>query len=77
MAAAAIPALETSRLKKLQALGVLCGFAAGAWLGAAEAPTKLVRAGIVRRSVGPKRYYRDLVLALSAYQGRAQAPEAA
>jgi drug/metabolite transporter (DMT)-like permease len=38
--------LETSRLKKLQALGVMCGFAAGAWLGAAEAPTKLVRAGI-------------------------------
>jgi len=26
-------------------LGVLCGLAAGAWLGAAEAPTKLVTAG--------------------------------
>ena len=26
-------------------LGVACGFAAGAWLGAAEAPTKLVTAG--------------------------------
>ena len=26
-------------------LGVLCGLAAGAWLGAAEAPTKLVAAG--------------------------------
>jgi len=37
---------RTARLKQLQALGVLCGFAAGAWLGAAEAPTKLVRAGI-------------------------------
>jgi drug/metabolite transporter (DMT)-like permease len=46
MATAAIPALETSRLKKLQALGMMCGFAAGAWLGAAEAPTKLVRAGL-------------------------------
>ena len=34
------------RLRRLQALGVLCGFAAGAWLGAAEAPTKLVTIGI-------------------------------
>jgi drug/metabolite transporter (DMT)-like permease len=41
-----IPMLEGSRLRKLQALGVMCGFAAGAWLGAAEAPTKLVRAGV-------------------------------
>lgn len=29
----------------LHALGVICGLAAGAWLGAAEAPTKLVTAG--------------------------------
>lgn len=29
----------------LHRLGVLCGLAAGAWLGAAEAPTKLVTAG--------------------------------
>lgn len=29
----------------LHALGVLCGLTAGAWLGAAEAPTKLVTAG--------------------------------
>jgi glucose uptake protein GlcU len=35
-----------SRAKKLQLLGTLCGFAAGAWLGAAEAPTKLVSIGI-------------------------------
>jgi glucose uptake protein GlcU len=35
-----------SRAKKLQLLGILCGFAAGAWLGAAEAPTKLVSIGI-------------------------------
>ena len=46
VSAAPIAVLETSRLKKLQALGALCGFAAGAWLGAAEAPTKLVRAGV-------------------------------
>jgi drug/metabolite transporter (DMT)-like permease len=31
--------------QSLHALGVACGFAAGAWLGAAEAPTKLVVAG--------------------------------
>src|SRR5207244_8067278 len=35
-----------SRLRSLQALGILCGFAAGAWLGAAEAPTKLVTIGV-------------------------------
>ncbi len=31
---------------RLQAIGVLSGFAAGAWLGAAEAPTKLVTIGV-------------------------------
>jgi drug/metabolite transporter (DMT)-like permease len=41
--AAAPPA---ARLKQLQAVGVLSGFAAGAWLGAAEAPTKVVTLGI-------------------------------
>src|SRR5262245_21722242 len=34
------------RLRTLQTLGVVCGLAAGAWLGAAEAPTKLVTIGI-------------------------------
>ena len=29
----------------LHRLGVMCGLAAGAWLGAAEAPTKLVTLG--------------------------------
>src|SRR5258707_7347900 len=37
---------DASRSKSLQLLGILCGFAAGAWLGAAEAPTKLVSIGI-------------------------------
>jgi drug/metabolite transporter (DMT)-like permease len=37
---------DTSRARKLQALGILSGFTAGAWLGAAEAPTKLVSVGI-------------------------------
>ena len=30
----------------MHGLGVVCGFAAGAWLGAAEAPTKLVTTGL-------------------------------
>jgi drug/metabolite transporter (DMT)-like permease len=37
---------NSSRLRSLQGLGVFCGFTAGAWLGAAEAPTKLVSIGI-------------------------------
>ncbi|HET8923953.1 MAG TPA: GRP family sugar transporter [Candidatus Acidoferrum sp.] len=39
-------AQDSSRARKLQALGILSGFTAGAWLGAAEAPTKLVTIGI-------------------------------
>ncbi|MBV9622564.1 MAG: EamA family transporter [Acidobacteria bacterium] len=35
-----------SRAKTLQHLGVLCGITAGGWLGAAEAPTKLVSVGV-------------------------------
>jgi len=31
-----------NRLRHLHGLGTLCGFSAGAWRGAAEAPTKLV-----------------------------------
>src|SRR5256884_31621 len=37
---------DASRSKNLQLLGVLCGFAEGAWLVAAKAPTKLVSIGI-------------------------------
>src|ERR1700756_4719863 len=37
---------KTARSRSLQILGILCGFTAGAWLGAAEAPTKLVSIGI-------------------------------
>jgi drug/metabolite transporter (DMT)-like permease len=36
----------SSRHRQLQLLGLLCGFTAGAWLGAAEAPTKLVTVGL-------------------------------
>jgi drug/metabolite transporter (DMT)-like permease len=45
-ATAPIMRLSAYRLRSLQAVGVMCGLAAGAWLGAAEAPTKLVRAGV-------------------------------
>lgn len=38
--------LQPGRLRTLQALGVLCGFAAGAWLGGAEAPIKIVSRGV-------------------------------
>jgi drug/metabolite transporter (DMT)-like permease len=34
------------KTRSLHRLGVVCGLAAGAWLGAAEAPTKLVTVGI-------------------------------
>ena len=38
--------LDDHRSRDLQLLGVFSGFTAGAWLGAAEAPTKLVTIGI-------------------------------
>lgn len=39
-------ALDARRLRTLQGVGMLCGLTAGAWLGAAEAPTKLVTLGL-------------------------------
>ena len=38
--------VSRDRIRVLQRLGVFCGIAAGAWLGAAEAPAKLVSAGL-------------------------------
>ena len=38
--------LAPERVRVLQRVGVLCGIAAGAWLGAAEVPAKLVTTGI-------------------------------
>jgi glucose uptake protein GlcU len=38
--------VEAPRLHTLQNVGMLCGLTAGAWLGAAEAPTKLVTLGL-------------------------------
>ena len=34
------------RVRSMHGLGVVCGIGAGVWLGAAEAPTKLVNAGL-------------------------------
>lgn len=38
--------IDNDRVRALQRVGILSGFAAGAWLGAAEAPTKLVTLGL-------------------------------
>jgi glucose uptake protein GlcU len=38
--------LRSSRLRSLQTLGIFCGFAAGAWLGGAETPLKIVNADV-------------------------------
>ena len=46
MATVAEHMVTVERLGQLQSVGILCGFGAGAWLGAAEAPTKLVTIGI-------------------------------
>ena len=43
---AAAVTLAPARLQTLQTLGIFCGLAAGAWLGGAEAPTKLVTLGL-------------------------------
>jgi len=40
------PALDPRRLRRLQLAGIASGFTAGAWLGAAEAPTKMVTLGL-------------------------------
>src|SRR5246127_786233 len=39
-------ATSSIRVRNMHGLGVLCGMGAGVWLGAAEAPTKLVNAGL-------------------------------
>ncbi len=38
--------VDHARIRLLQTIGIACGIAAGAWLGAAEAPTKLVTLGL-------------------------------
>jgi drug/metabolite transporter (DMT)-like permease len=41
-----LPSSSLMRRRSMHGLGVVCGIAAGAWLGGAEAPAKLVTAGI-------------------------------
>jgi drug/metabolite transporter (DMT)-like permease len=38
--------VDANRQRRLQTLGIICGLSAGVWLGAAEAPTKLVTLGL-------------------------------
>ena len=45
-APAPAPGLDPGRLRRLQLTGIASGFTAGAWLGAAEAPTKMVTLGL-------------------------------
>ena len=45
-APAPTPGLDPGRLRRLQVAGIASGFTAGAWLGAAEAPTKMVTLGL-------------------------------
>jgi drug/metabolite transporter (DMT)-like permease len=61
------PPLTSSRLRQLQAVGVLSGFAAGAWLGAAEAPTKVVNLGISPVAI-------SLVMVLGVFAARWSLP---
>lgn len=75
MAAGALSATEpvlasVERVRALQRLGVLCGVAAGAWLGAAEAPTKLVSAGLSPVLI-------SFVMVLGVFFGRWSLPLAA
>jgi drug/metabolite transporter (DMT)-like permease len=56
------PVVE-ERVRQLQRLGVLCGVAAGAWLGAAEVPAKLVSSGLSPVLV-------SLVMVMGVFLGR-------
>ncbi len=38
--------INSAPIKSVHGIGVVCGLAAGVWLGAAEAPTKLVNSGL-------------------------------
>jgi glucose uptake protein GlcU len=46
MSTATQPGTSTRNFRSLHGLGVICGLGAGVWLGAAEAPTKLVNSGL-------------------------------
>jgi drug/metabolite transporter (DMT)-like permease len=59
--------LSAARLHKLQSVGIFCGFAAGAWLGGAEAPIKLVNPGISPVTV-------SLIMVLGVFLARWSVP---
>jgi drug/metabolite transporter (DMT)-like permease len=59
--------IQAGRLRTLQALGVLCGFAAGAWLGGAEAPIKIVSLGLSPITV-------SLIMVAGVFLGRWSIP---
>jgi len=59
--------IEAGRLRTLQALGVFCGFAAGAWLGGAEAPIKIVSSGLSPITV-------SLIMVAGVFLGRWSIP---
>src|SRR5260370_33076600 len=64
--AVASPMLATRR-RSLQALGIFCGFVAGAWLGGAEAPIKLVNPDISPITV-------SLIMVLGVFLARWSVP---
>jgi hypothetical protein len=59
--------VHATRLRSLQALGIFCGFAAGAWLGGAEAPIKLVNPDISPITV-------SLIMVLGVFLARWSVP---
>jgi len=59
--------VAAARVRRLQLLGVLSGVTAGAWLGAAEAPTKMVSLGISPVAV-------SLVMVLGVFLARWSLP---
>jgi drug/metabolite transporter (DMT)-like permease len=59
--------LSAARLRNLQAVGIFCGFAAGAWLGGAEAPIKLVNSRISPVTV-------SLIMVLGVFLARWSVP---
>ena len=59
--------IEASRLRKLQMLGTFCGFAAGAWLGGAEAPIKVISSNVSPITI-------SLVMVLGVFLARWSVP---
>ncbi|MBZ5657514.1 MAG: GRP family sugar transporter [Acidobacteriia bacterium] len=59
--------IQASRLRKLQGLGIFCGFAAGAWLGGAEAPIKVINPNVSPITI-------SLVMVLGVFLARWSVP---